>query len=82
MAGKGSKPTKERAHWTVEDEASLLEFLNERKSKAGNGLNFKQPDWNAATAHINTNITRGAPKTADSCRSKYGSVSNSLFMPH
>ena len=64
----------QRAYWTSADEVSLLDFLAEHQSEAGDGGNFKGATWTSAAAHVNETKTRGAPKTKDSCRSKYGSV--------
>lgn len=55
------KSDKEPAQWTVDDVTAMLEFLNEWKHSAGNGLNFKKPDWNAAAVRVNENLIEGGP---------------------
>lgn len=73
MASKAKHAS--RAVWTIPDEEALMEFLIEHKSEAGDGNNFKKALWTSAATHLNTIKTRGAPKTADSCRAKYKAVS-------
>ncbi|PPQ86438.1 hypothetical protein CVT25_008097 [Psilocybe cyanescens] len=63
--------SKEQAHWTVEDETVLLNFLILVKSASGDGTNFKKATWKEAALKVNVNCSRGAEKTPDSCRSKY-----------
>lgn len=65
----------ERAYWSKADETRLLEFLNDHKSEAGDGMNFKAPTWVTAAAYVNQAAFRGALKTPNSCKAKYRAVS-------
>ncbi|KAH0584847.1 hypothetical protein H2248_008125 [Termitomyces sp. 'cryptogamus'] len=62
------------ASWSTDDEAWLLQYLLDHKSKAGDGMSFKKPTFTAAAAHVNEIITKGGPKTSDSCKNKYCSL--------
>ena len=65
-----------RAHWTDKDVRNLLDFLMEHKAKAGDGANFTKTTWQAAAAELGKiPPEKGAPKTADSCKSKWTKVS-------
>ncbi|KAF8148122.1 hypothetical protein K438DRAFT_1779720 [Mycena galopus ATCC 62051] len=57
--------------WTAADETKLLDFLAQEAAAAGDGANFKAPTYTSAAALLNQSITKGGPKTADSCKSKY-----------
>jgi len=66
--------TKERAHWTSEDESALLLFLIDHKAEGDSG-GFKKTTWNAAAADVNKNISKGGIKTGDGCKNKFRAVS-------
>jgi hypothetical protein len=66
-----------RAHWTDKDVRNLLDFLMEHKAKAGDGANFTKTTWQAAAAELGKiPPEKGAPKTPDSCKSKWTKVSS------
>ena len=65
-----TRPTKERAHWTSEDESTLLLFLIDHKAKGDSG-GFKKTTWNAAATNVNKNISKGGMKTTDACKNKF-----------
>ena len=69
-----TRSTKERAHWTTEDESTLLLFLIDHKAKGDSG-GFKKTTWNAAATEVNKKVSRGGMKTADACKSKFRVVS-------
>ena len=60
--------------WLLADETALIDFLITNKDKAGDGLSFKQSVWNAAGEHLQQVTTKGAPKTAGKCKTKWGIV--------
>jgi hypothetical protein len=68
-----TRPTKERAYWTTEDENTLLLFLIDHKSEGDSG-GFKKTTWNAATFEVNKKVSRGEMKTADACKAKFRAV--------
>jgi hypothetical protein len=61
----------QKTFWSTEDETALIEFLIERKAEAGDGANFKQSVWNAAAEEMVKHTTKGPPKSADSCKTKW-----------
>ncbi|KAJ8517336.1 hypothetical protein ONZ45_g5438 [Pleurotus djamor] len=61
----------ENARWTASDEDTLVHFLYEHKSEAGDGGNFKKPTFVAASALLTPLITIGGPKPWKSCSSKW-----------
>src|ERR1700722_7319450 len=63
-----------KADWSVEDETALIDFLITHKAEAGDGLNYKSSTWTAAAAHMLPLTTKGGPKTADKCKTKWGRV--------
>ena len=65
---------KDKAHWTTSDEQALLDYLLNLDPKAGDGKNFKPVVWNGASALLAPLVTKGALKTASSCKSKWGDV--------
>ena len=69
-----TRPTKECAHWTLEDESALLLFLIDHKAERDSG-GFKKTTWNAAATDLNKNISKGGIKTADACKNKFWAVS-------
>jgi hypothetical protein len=65
-----------KAFWTADDEQALVEFLKKHKAEAGDGANFKQTTWVAAAADMAKHTSRGAPKNAKSCLTKWTRVRN------
>src|SRR6266545_931376 len=63
-----------KCQWSLDEEKRLIEFLVSRKSEVGDGGNFKQPTWTAATLEMAKVPTKGPNKTATACSSKYGRV--------
>ncbi|KAJ6598575.1 hypothetical protein B0H10DRAFT_1747901, partial [Mycena sp. CBHHK59/15] len=59
------------ASWTVPDETELVESLVDAVAAAGDGTNFTAKTWTAAAACVNKILAKGAPKTGESCKSKY-----------
>jgi hypothetical protein len=68
-----------KAIWTTDDESALIAFLIEHKSKAGDGTNFKSSVWNAAVEEMAKYSTKGGPKSANSCKSKWTQVCSSIL---
>ncbi|KAJ7698022.1 hypothetical protein B0H17DRAFT_927741 [Mycena rosella] len=46
----------------------------EKFSGAGDNVNFGKPFWTSVAADLNQQLTKGAPKDADSCKSKYNKL--------
>lgn len=69
-----------RTVWSPDDEKALLSALLERKAEATNGTNFGPAVWNEVASSIGK-PAKGAPKTAESCKSKWGRVSDSILIP-
>jgi len=53
------------------DKAELINFLLDCQAEAGNSATFKPAVWNAAALHLEPFWTKGGPKTANSCSSKW-----------
>ena len=64
----------DRSIWTTEDKTHLVQFLVDRRAEAGDGANFKMTVWNAAGEELSKHVTKGGPKTATSCKSKWDRV--------
>jgi hypothetical protein len=64
----------DRSIWTLEDESRLVQFLLDHHAEAGDGANFKASLWNAAGEELSKHVTKGGPKTAASCKSKWDRV--------
>ena len=64
------------ARWTVDEERSLIDYLSNHKSEAGDAMNFKMTTFRAAAEHIKQAYAhqQGGEKTADACRTKWGNV--------
>ena len=60
------------SHWTDEDETTLVTFLISQGAVPGG--NYKPQVWNEAAGKMKDPPDRGAPKTASSCKSKWGRV--------
>jgi hypothetical protein len=71
---------KQRAHWTAEDEKTLLTYLIEHKSEGDSG-SFKKVTWTAAAVEVNKKVSKGAPKTGDACKAKFRAVSPTFYLP-
>jgi hypothetical protein len=65
---------KPRCDWSEEDETELVNFLLDRQAEAGDSATFKPAVWNAAALHLEQFRTKGGPKTANSCSSKWNRV--------
>jgi Myb/SANT-like DNA-binding domain len=87
---EGGQPTETQAEdaqadkkssciWTDADVDRLIQFLIDNKATVADGGKFKGSTWTAVAAHLNNFITKGAPKTADSCKSKWDRVSENLL---
>jgi hypothetical protein len=76
IAGTSDLPsTSVAVHWTVEEEAILIDFLVAHKAEAGDGLNFKASFWTTAAEHMRPHTKKGGIKTANKCKSKWTRVS-------
>jgi hypothetical protein len=75
--GQDAPPTKDRCHWPLEDEAHLIQFLATNRAKGGDGMNFDKTVWASASIEMAKHTTQGAPKSADTCSSKWTWVSSS-----
>jgi len=67
-------PRADNAFWTRPDEDALLAYLGTLGPTAGDGGNFKPIVWNGASTTLTPLITKGGPKTAGSCKYKWGNV--------
>jgi hypothetical protein len=65
-----------RTVWTPDDEKALVSAL----LKIGNGTNFRPEIWNEVASSIGK-PSKGPSKTAESCKSKWGRVSDSILIP-
>jgi len=76
----------EHASWSIEDEAKLLAFLlnalAEDKASLGDNQMFKNQTFQEAAAELNTSITKGAPKTTKSVKSKWSRVCLFLLLQY
>ena len=73
-----SKP--KHAQWSDEDVRALLDFLLEHRAQAGDTASFKNSVWQAAAEALGkAPPSKGGPKTANSCQSKWTKVSSILF---
>ena len=69
-----STKSTEKAHWSPEETAVLVDYLYDHRAEAGDGGNFKAPTFNAAATHINPLLSQGPQKTAQMCKTKWNSV--------
>ena len=67
-----TKQKSPKAHWTAEDKAALIAFLITTGPVPGG--NYKPQVWNNAARKMKNPPEKGAPKTAQSCKSKWGRV--------
>jgi hypothetical protein len=69
-----------RTVWTPEDEKALLSSLHEYVATAldRSTSSISQETWKEMASSIGKH---GSPKTAESCKTKWGRVSDSFLMP-
>jgi hypothetical protein len=65
------------SHWMLADEKSLVDFLHENKSEAGDGGSFKKATFQHAAQHIASAGAGGRVKDTKSCQNKWTAVSAS-----
>lgn len=65
------------AYWTTEDEAALVASLMATGPVPGG--NYKPQVWSDVASKMKNPPERGAPKTAQSCKSKWGRVCRSAY---
>jgi hypothetical protein len=70
----------DRSIWTLDDESRLINFLLDHQAEAGDGANFKTTVWNAAGEELSKHVSKGGPKTAASCKSKWDRVRINYFL--
>jgi hypothetical protein len=66
------KANETKCEWTGVEEERLISFLVTMVDSSADVGNFKTVMWNAAAAEMAKYPTKGAPKTAKACSSKYG----------
>lgn len=74
----------DKAHWMNIDEGALFDYLLTLDATAGDGKNFKLFIWTGASVMLAPLVTKSSPKTASSCKNKWGNVccySSGLFLP-
>ena len=62
--------TKPRAHWTEEETRTLVNYLYENRSKAGDG-GFPPTVWHPAALHVKQHHPHERAKDAKQCETKY-----------
>ena len=67
---------RKRTHWTIFEEAVLIQFLFERKNEMVSRTMFKDGVFNRAAKALNRFHEQGAKKTSISCRAKWMRVCN------
>ena len=65
---------RKRAHWTIFEEAVLIQFLFERKNEMTSRTMFKDKVFKRAAEVLNRFHEKGARKTSISCSSKWTKV--------
>ncbi|KAF8227405.1 hypothetical protein L208DRAFT_1296706, partial [Tricholoma matsutake] len=68
---QASEPSKHAA-WSPEEEQALISSLLAHQAKAGDGMNFRPAIWSAVAKEVGS--AKGAAKTADSCKTKWGCI--------
>ncbi|KAI9437169.1 hypothetical protein H4582DRAFT_2077549 [Lactarius indigo] len=58
--------------WSPVDEDTLLNYLWDHWSEAGEGMSFKAPTLTGAAAKVQETTTKGGPKTMGSSKNKWG----------
>ncbi|CDO75865.1 hypothetical protein BN946_scf184485.g1 [Trametes cinnabarina] len=76
-----SKPEKKiTAHWTEEEEKILIDFLaTDGKAAAADGANYRKPVWEAAARKLGALPCKGAPKTWQVCKNKWGRLKKAYW---
>ncbi|CDO68417.1 hypothetical protein BN946_scf184815.g64 [Trametes cinnabarina] len=76
-----SKPEKKiTAHWTEEEEKILIDFLApDGKAAAADGANYRKPVWEAAARKLGALPCKGAPKTWQVCKNKWGRLKKAYW---
>jgi hypothetical protein len=72
--------TTPRAIWTTDDEAVLIDYLDEHQAEAGDGLSFKMSTWNQAAVKVADSTTKGGPKDGTGCKNKWACVCHSILV--
>ena len=68
------------AHWSLHDETTLLDYLWDHRSEAGEGMSFKAPTLAGAAVKLQGATAKGGPKTAGSCKNKWGKVRDLIIL--
>ncbi|KAK7034105.1 hypothetical protein R3P38DRAFT_3496352 [Favolaschia claudopus] len=68
---KPGLPTTGDAVWLLQDQENLLSYLVDHVADAGDGGNFRAATFRGAAIYMESSRTKGGPKTAKSCESKY-----------
>ncbi|KAF8234970.1 hypothetical protein L208DRAFT_1259267, partial [Tricholoma matsutake] len=68
---QASEPSKHAA-WSPEEEQALISSLLAHQAEAGDGMNFRPAIWSAVAKEVGS--AKGAAKTADSCKTKWGCI--------
>jgi hypothetical protein len=66
----------EKANWNEAETATLVEYLWEHRSEAGDGGTFKDVTMRAAAEHIADKHTAGPIKLLKHCKTKWTGVSH------
>ena len=61
--------------WSLKDETTLINYLIENRSYAGDGGTFKDTIWSGIVPTLEAQRTEGGVKTAKKCKEKWGWVS-------
>jgi hypothetical protein len=61
--------------WSLKDETTLINYLIENRSYAGDGGTFKDTIWSGIVPTLEAQRTEGGVKTAKKCKEKWGRVS-------
>ena len=61
--------------WSLKDETTLINYLIENRSYAGDGGTFKDTVWSGIAPILKAQRTEGGVKTAKKCKKKGGQVS-------
>ncbi|KAG1818102.1 uncharacterized protein BJ212DRAFT_1249184, partial [Suillus subaureus] len=61
--------------WLLADETRLVDYIVDKHSKGGDGMNFMKTFWTNTTLHMVAGpVPKGAPKTYNSCQSKWALI--------
>jgi hypothetical protein len=61
--------------WSLKDETTLINYLIENRSYAGDGGTFQDTIWSGIVPTLEAQRTEGGVKTAKKCKEKWGRVS-------